>query len=203
MDPKAKIKRNIALVAIGAIGLSVIHFFGAQLGPMGFMADMYLPGVVSSQSYLRAVMHPERDDANSAYGVLAERHSEIARDIALQHLKSSDDYLWMNAAHYLGALGDPASVPYLIKALRHSAWRADDERAKMLLLLTGQSFGTDFAKWQQWWIVGHPDFDINWESHLGLESRVNPRLFGSRIAAGVLSCAANQELHDPADSADS
>lgn len=169
MKLSAQTKCMVILVTSAILVLTVIHFFGAQLGVLGFAADHVLPGIVSSQSYKRAVMHPESNDAYSAYSVLGQRRSEVAHEIALQHLCSTDDYLWMNAAHYLGYIGDPASIPYLIKALRHKAWRANEERRALLVKLTGMDFGTDFAKWQQWWVSQHPDFQIDWDSHLGLQ----------------------------------
>jgi hypothetical protein len=171
MNLTTQSKRRIVLAIVAVIGLIVIHFWGAQLGWIGYFADRRLPGIVSSQSYKRAVMYPESNDAYSAYGKLARRRSKVAREIALRHLSSTDDYLWMNAAHYLGAIGEPASVPYLIKALRHSASRADEERSELLYRLTGENFGTKFVKWRQWWISEHPDFQIDWESDLGSSPR--------------------------------
>jgi hypothetical protein len=189
-----KRKRRIAEAIAVAIALVVIHFYGAQLGFIGYTADRYVPGIISSHSYKRAVMFPERNDAYSAYGVLAERRSKVAHQIALQHLNSTDDYLWMNAASYLGAIGEPASVPYLIKALRHSASRADEERSELLYKLTGEDFRTDFAKWQQWWITRHPDFKIDWESDLGPSARLP---IEDRIRAIKAARASNDNARTP------
>jgi hypothetical protein len=175
MKASARSKIRVALVGFALAALLSIHFYGAQLGMIGFMADHFLPGIVSSKSYERAVMHPDRDDAYSAYGVLGKRRSPVARDIAMQQLHSEDGYLWLNAARYLGCIREPAAVPYLIKAFRHTAWRADEERRQLLTALTGKDFGTDFAKWRQWWVSQHPDFQIDWDSHLGFNPRVPKR----------------------------
>jgi len=172
MKPTPQSKWAVALAVLFALVLLVIHFYGAQLGVIGFAADHFLPGIVSSQSYKRAVLHPENYDAYSAYDILGQRRSEVAHDIALHQLSSPDDYLWMNAAHYLGWISDPASAPYLIKALRHTAWRADGERRQLLVKLTGKDFGTDFSKWQQWWSSQHPESKMDWESHLGFSPRL-------------------------------
>jgi hypothetical protein len=161
----------VAIVVLIASAASAIYFFGAQLGEIGFTADTMYPGCVSSESYTRAVMHPESEDAYSAYDILAQRHSEVAHQIALQQLDSSDPYLWLNAAEYLGAIGEPKSIPYLIKALRHTAWRGDDETKASLVKLTGTDCG-DFNGWQHWWLSSHPDSPIDWESHLGFRPRV-------------------------------
>jgi hypothetical protein len=172
MKQTLQLKLIIALAIPVVLALMVIHYYGAQLGTVGFMAEHFLPGIVSSQSYKRAVMHPESYDAYSAYDILGQRRSEVAHHIALQQLSSTDDYLWMNAAHYLGSIGDPASIPYLIKALRHTAWRSDEVRRQLLVKLTSKDFGTDFMKWQQWWLSQHPDVQMDWESHLGFQPRL-------------------------------
>lgn len=162
----------VAILALGAVIL--VHFYGAQFWGFGLMAEHFLPGIVSSQSYKRAVMNPKRDDAYSAYGILGARKSPEAREIALQQIHSDDDYLWMNAAHYLGCIDEHAAIPYLIKALRHTAWRSDEKRRELLVVMTGQDFGTDFAKWRNWWMSQRPSSEIDWESHLGF----NPRITG-------------------------
>jgi hypothetical protein len=162
-------------VIVTALALLIIHFFGAQLGFIGLMTERFLPHLVSAQSFKRVVMHPESGDAYSAYNILGERRSTVARKIAIVHLNSKDDYLWMNAAQYLGDIGDPASVPYLIKALRHTASRSDSERREVLVKLTGKDYGTDFTKWQDWWLSQHPDSQIDWESHLGSQPRLYQR----------------------------
>jgi len=163
----------VVVILVLAAALLLAHFYGAQLPAFGSIADAFVPGIVSSQSYKRVVMHPQRGtDPYSAYTILGWRKSPVARDIAAQHLHSDDAYLWMNAAHYLGCIGDPVAVPYLIKALRHTASRADEERRELLVALTGQDFGTDFVEWQRWWISRHPDFTIDWKRDLGRNPRI-------------------------------
>jgi hypothetical protein len=86
---------------------------------------------------------------------------------AIELLHHPDDYISLNAALYLGACRRQEAVPYLIRALRHTAWRVDDETSRYLREMTGMNFGTDFQSWQQWWLTDHPDFQIDWESGLG------------------------------------
>lgn len=87
---------------------------------------------------------------------------------ALVLLESSDDYVWLNAATYLGTCDKKESVPYLIKGIRHTAWRTKDERLLMLQHLTGQKFGNDFSTWQNWWEnESGNDTTLVWDAGLG------------------------------------
>ena len=171
----AVIASGVVLIAILIFSVPfVISLYGAQLGVIGLAANFMFPGLVSDDSFKRAVMHPERDDAYSAYSILAERRSDVAHQIALQQLDSSDDYLWLNAAEYLGAIGDPKSIPYLIKALRHTAWRGDDKTKASLVRLTGTDC-FDFNGWQHWWLASHPNSRFDWDSHLGFRPRISEK----------------------------
>jgi HEAT repeat protein len=70
----------------------------------------------------------------------------------------------VGAAEAIGRLRDPAAVPALIEALRQDVAEADryfgrgeptprsiTAEVKALRAITGQDFGTDADKWQQWW----------------------------------------------------
>jgi hypothetical protein len=167
----AKITIAVAIVCVISIFM-LIRFYGAQLGGAGFFAEFMYPGIISSDSFLRSIKNPQRYDAYSAYGKLGKRKTLIAHDIAIEHLKSEDDYLWLNAALYLGRIDEPCSIPYLIKALRHTAWRSDKEKQALLVNLTGVDYGVDFLKWHSWWMEQHPGSTINWESSLGHQPRI-------------------------------
>lgn len=171
---KTKTATVVAIVGVVCV-IVLIRFYGAQLCIIGYIAENIRPGIISSRSFLRAVMNPERDDAYSAYNILGNRKSVIARDIAIVHLKSDDDYLWLNAALYLGHIEEPASIPYLIKALRHTAWRSDEEKRDLLKKLTGEDHGTDFIRWHSWWMEHHEGSTIDWESNLGFRPRIKEK----------------------------
>lgn len=163
-----------ALAALAIAGLCTIHFFGAQLGFPGDLADHLLPGIVSSRSYLR-VIEEKKDlgDVYDAYYTLGRRRSPVAERQALEDVLSEDDYLWLNAGHYLGILERKEAVPYLIKALRHTAWRSDEERVELLQKMTGKTFGANFAAWKNWWLAGNPGaIPVDWESSLGHNPRI-------------------------------
>lgn len=127
--------------------------------------------LTSSESLKRAVMSGDPYEASDAYSRLRRRRSDIARDVALEHLRSADWLLWVGAARYLGQIGDPASVPYLIKHLRHGDRGCSDHTANVLTNLTGEDFGTDYDRWRQWWLTENPESQFNWDSHLDLDPR--------------------------------
>lgn len=112
----------------------------------------------------------------SAYSVLRKRNNPIAVSVALKDMHSDDAYLWLNASEYLGVLGRKESIPYLIKALRHTAWRADEEHVTSLEKMTGQTFGTNFSEWKSWWTSLHPDTTFDWDTSLGFRPRIESNL---------------------------
>ncbi len=108
----------------------------------------------------------------SGYDILQKRGSDVAVGEALEDLESDDAYVWVNAATYLGSLGYSESVPYLIKSLRHTAWRSDGEKVGLLQAMTGQEFGADFSLWQKWYLNQKDPIEIDWESSLGRSPRL-------------------------------
>lgn len=109
----------------------------------------------------------------SGFYFLAKRGDPVAVPRAVELLQDKDAYIWLNAALYLGACKRPEAVPYLIKALRHTAAGADPDTTRYLRAITGQDFGTDFDRWQQWWLADHPGFSFDWNSQLGDRPRVS------------------------------
>lgn len=103
---------------------------------------------------------------------------------AIELLEHPDDYVWLNAALYLGAMGRSESVPYLIKALRHTAARSDIDTIRYLRALTKQDMA-DFEQWRQWWTATHPDFRIQWETHLGERPRFTEIIDSRKSGNGV------------------
>ena len=136
------------------------------------IVERFAPGLIPASTYARNLRSEDPDVIRESLAHLADRKDPIAVPQAVSLLQSTDDYIWLNAALYLGACGRQEAVAYLIKALRHTAWRADNDTAQYLRWLTGQDFGTDFARWQQWWLGLHPDSSMNWTSHLGFSPRL-------------------------------
>lgn len=130
----------------------------------------------SNQEYLKVITEGDNEDEiANAYSILQDRNTPIAVSEAVEDLKSTDPYVWLSAAIYLGHFKKESAVPYLIKSLRHTAWRGDDERVKMLEGITGQEFGNDFIAWKAWWTGMNPSFEIDWEGALGFRPRLEPK----------------------------
>lgn len=164
-----KNKKEVTLVSVCVAVLLLIHLFGAQL-PFTFgvvLTEHFAPGLISTKSWVRSVEASPEAHGYSAYGILIKRDTDAAIPVALLHLNSSDPYIWMNAAHYLGSQGQVEAVPYLIKALRHHASRSNDKRVAMLQELTGQEYEADFEQWLAWYRAQPEHKELDWESSLG------------------------------------
>lgn len=112
---------------------------------------------VGSETLVANLDSSDRDLVMTSLGILSDRADPSGRDKAIVLLESSDNYIWLNAALYLGTIGDVAAIPYLIKALKHRASGAHDKAASLLSTLAGQAFGKDQEKWIAWWKTEHPD----------------------------------------------
>ena len=134
--------------------------------PMMFCHRLF-PSFPSSRALSRNVNDGIGDIVYDSLEILTQRKDPIAAYRAIEMLQSNDDSEWLNAAFYLGACGRHEAVPYLIKALRHTAIRHYDQEAGYLTALTAQNYGTDFEKWKSWWEKTHPDSQMDWNSNLG------------------------------------
>jgi hypothetical protein len=106
---------------------------------------------------------PRPDLVRESLGVLRRGGDPAGQEKARNLLGSHDPYVWLNAALYLGALGDPVAVPSLIRGLGHPAYRTHEQIAQMLQSITGESLGSDQKAWIKWWQEQHPDsqFDFS------------------------------------------
>lgn len=164
----------IACVGIGAVALAVAAF--VWMIPrsvfLSGLSEHFSPGLVPSSSYVNNLKSNDPDLVRESLSFLNSRKDPAGVSDALPLLQSQDDYIWLNAALYTGACGRQEAVPYLIKALRHTAWRADPDTLAALTAISGQNFGNDFSKWQAWWISQNPGRSFDWTSHLGFSPRV-------------------------------
>lgn len=105
----------------------------------------------SSSELVTVLGSDDRDTVITALSILKRRHDPAGRKKALRLLESDNSYVWLNAALYLAELGDKRAVPYLIRGLKHPAWRSRDKVTQYLKALTGQSHGSSHEKWTSWW----------------------------------------------------
>jgi hypothetical protein len=121
-----------------------------------------------TSSYQKDLDSRDADTVLHGFYFLTVRKDPVAVPRAIELLNSTDSYIWFNSALYLGACDRQEAVPYLVKGLRHRAWRSYPEIASDLSRLTKQNFGTDYSLWFTWW-QKQPHFDANfdWDTHLG------------------------------------
>jgi hypothetical protein len=162
--------RLAKILAILSIVILIVVAAGSTVEcydmPMLFCNRLF-PSYPSSRALSRNVENGSGDLAYDSLNILTQRKDPMVVYFEIDMLKSDDDYEWLNAAIYLGACGREEAIPYLIKALRHTALRSHDQEAGYLTALTSQNYGTDFEKWRSWWEKTHPDSQMNWNSHLG------------------------------------
>ena len=130
------------------------------------------PRLISTESWVRVLDDPTADRYN-AYTILRRRNTDKAIGRALEHIKEEDDYLWLNAASYLGSRHHFAATPYLIKSIRHTASRSVEDRIADLEVITNKNFGYDFEKWQEWYLSTNPEVIPDWDSSLGHNPKTN------------------------------
>jgi hypothetical protein len=167
-----KKSRILFLACLLVLGLIAVGWVIPRSLPLSAFVEQMCPGILPADSYVRILHSGNPDLVGQSLAHLAERQNPAGVPRAIDLLQSSDDYIWISAAHYLGVCGRQEAVPYLIKSLRHTAWRADPRAGQSLRQLTGQEYGPDFAPWQEWWQRRHPGLVFDWTSHLDLAPRV-------------------------------
>ncbi len=143
-----KMKKPIIIlagcIAIAVIGLVIIR--QKSVLPPTVLGEHFAPQLISDEAWRQSISEDPTADGYSGYGILQDRRSDVAIQEGLRDLRSEDAYVWMNAASYLGSRGRKEAIPYLIKGLRHTAWRSDDERVELLEQLTGETFRQEIRR---------------------------------------------------------
>lgn len=148
-------------VLIMALGLACIWVY--RWATQSTTGLLFVGENVSSQNLVKNLSSADQDLVMTALNLLARRRDPTGRAAAHKLLQSNDDYIWFNACQYLAAIQDERAVPYLIKGLKHPAWRAHDDVAEHLERLTGEKHAKDQKKWIEWWEEAHPDTDFDFE----------------------------------------
>ncbi len=96
--------------------------------------------------------------ATAAEEILAYQASSAdgaVREELQKGLQDEDAFVQRKSAESLAALGDVEAVPALIRFLNHSRRKLRPQEAEAAVAamrkLSGQSFGNDPGRWQQWW----------------------------------------------------
>jgi len=161
----------VTLTAV-VIVLSGIVWITPRNAALSSFAETLWPGAIPARAYAANLSSRNADLVRESLAHLTDRRDPVAVPRAIELLQSPDDYIWLNAAQYLGACQREEAVPYLIKALRHTAWRADERTVRDLRALTGKDFGASFEQWQAWWTEHHAGRVFDWTSSLGHAPRV-------------------------------
>ena len=154
------------IISVTLIALALFWIIPSSTFLSGLTEHM-APGVVPASRWAANLESRDKDLVRESLSFLARRADPVGVDRAIPLLKHPDDYVWLNAAIYLGACERAEATPYLIKALRHTAWRSVDERVDRLESMTGQHFGRDFEAWKSWWVREHPETSLSWDVGLG------------------------------------
>ena len=158
----------IGVITVMGVLIAVAILFAMQRSSFGVgFLQQFAPLALPSSTLAQNLESGDTDLVRESLGILADRRDPIAVQRALPLLQSQDDYIWLNAAHYLGAVGRAEAVPYLIKAFRHTAWLSDSERVRYLQSITGQSFTADFRVWSNWWATTYTNATFDFDGHLG------------------------------------
>jgi hypothetical protein len=152
--------------------LCVIVWIAPRNVVMSSFVETFWPGVIPARTYAANLTSSNPDLVRESLAHLTARADSVGVPRAIELLQSPDDYIWLNAAHYLGACQRQEAVPYLIKALRHTAWRSDERTVRHLRALTGQDFGSSFEQWRAWWTEHHSGQVLDWDSSLGHAPRL-------------------------------
>jgi hypothetical protein len=173
---------------------------------------------ISSSTLVANLSSPDRNLVMTSLDLLGQRKDPAGQQQARTLLLSKDDYIWFNAALYLGAINDSQAIPYLIKGLKHPASRAYPDVVRELQAITGQNFGMDQAKWIAWWQQQNPTASFSFkyrslevqagslatDSQIRIDRVIDPvtvdysgspiTLIGLRLKAGANLAAAKQLL---------
>lgn len=87
----------------------------------------------------------------SAAETLGEMKDLRAVEALVETLKDKNVYVRGMAARALGEIKDPRAIEPLINALKDEIKDVRRNAAWALKEITGEDFGQDYTKWQDWW----------------------------------------------------
>lgn len=111
----------------------------------------FMPCRPSSQELVALLSSPDPNRVMAALSHLTQASDPGGLEVASTLLESKNQYISLNAAEYMGTLGDRRAVPRLIEALRGPVFRQHDKYRTMLQRLTGQEIDGGYDAWIGWW----------------------------------------------------
>jgi hypothetical protein len=165
----AVFRRTLLAAAICVLCFAVVREYAlrpiARFAPT--VTEMLFPSLIPGEFLAENLDRSDPGLVSATLGLLGRRRDPMAEEKAVPLLRSEDPYVWLHAATYLAAVDRREAVPYLIKALRHRAWRSRGDHLAALRRLTGRDFGEEFENWRQWWLAEHPATAFDLDSALG------------------------------------
>jgi hypothetical protein len=217
-------KRSHVLIMLGVLlSVSIIGGVGYLIHrkmTQSTLGLLLMGDTVKAESLVANLDSTDHDLVMTSLGILADRADPAGRAKAKDLLESEDNYIWFNAALYLGSIGEAEAIPYLVKGLKHPARRSHDEVVALLESMTDQAFGKNQEKWIEWWktehpdsafVFSYPDFEqeasrFDEESHILINGVVDPvrishhgpevRLIGVRLKDDASTQDAVKLLHE-------
>lgn len=80
-----------------------------------------IPDTVASEMLMEYAFEEDESLAFNAAEALGAMDCRLAYDMALEMLKSDDDFVVLKAVKFLVAFGDKAAVPFILKAMKNSS----------------------------------------------------------------------------------
>ncbi len=139
------------------------------------MIELCAPDLIPARKLRKNLNSSNPDLVIETIAIFKRRKDSSALDVVIPFLQSENPRLWTMSALYVGSFNKEEAVPYLIKALRYWSPRSDNIRVSQLQSITGQTFGNNFDHWRAWWKSEHPDVEFDWESNLGVRSRIEKK----------------------------
>ena len=153
MSDRANLFLRVAILLVLLAGFLI---WNSQT--LGFLWTMAKP----ASSLASDLDSGDPDAMREALGMLMSRGNKEYANKAIPLLQHADDYVWFNAALYLGSCNRKEAIPYLIKGLKHPASRAHEECRQLLVKLTGKDFGKVFPYWRNWYETAYPNEKFDW-----------------------------------------
>jgi len=91
-----------------------------------------------------------RSSAADALGMIGPEAKD-AIPALINLLEDEDEFVRLSTTVALGDIGAQEAVPALINALKDEDFMVRNFAAESLTKITGEDFGEDQSKWQQWW----------------------------------------------------